>query len=314
MATFEIKKRGSYKLYTEFRNFPTTFVNSLRRITISELPIVTLKNVKIINNSSQMPHEMLKHRVELLPVNVKPYETELIKNAKIQLLIEKRKDPSLITTDDFTIQDGKQHLLMRDRDLDTPLVFLKLNTDEEVHLTAELALEKGSHVCKDQTYKFHIDPMRVELARKAWIDEKKDVRIFDNFYINKYYSIDEVGRPNWIDFSFETIGILTPLEILKYSVQILKQKIDTWIESALQNITKEKDCFSIRIDGGHTIGSVLQECIYHSNNVSFVSYDIPHPLKSDMVLKFVTTKNPEEILKDVQKSIHDYCSIVESSL
>jgi len=156
--------------------------------------------------------------------------------------------------------------------------------------------------------------MRVELARKAWIDEKKDVRIFDNFYINKYYSIDEVGRPNWIDFSFETIGILTPLEILKYSVQILKQKIDTWIESALQNITKEKDCFSIRIDGGHTIGSVLQECIYHSNNVSFVSYDIPHPLKSDMVLKFVTTKNPEEILKDVQKSIHDYCSIVESSL
>ena len=78
MATFKIVKNKKFDMETEFRNFPLTFVNALRRITLSEIPIVVLQDIEIITNTSQMPYEMLKHRVELLPVNVSPEDTQII--------------------------------------------------------------------------------------------------------------------------------------------------------------------------------------------------------------------------------------------
>ena len=98
MATFEVTKKAEFTVKTEFRNFPLTFVNGIRRIALSSIPIVVLRGVQIDENTSQMPHEMLKHRVELLPVNVLPTETEIIKNARVKLV---KSGEAEVTTDDF---------------------------------------------------------------------------------------------------------------------------------------------------------------------------------------------------------------------
>lgn len=312
MATFELTKKTEFSIQTEFRNFPLTFVNGLRRIALSSIPIVVLRNIEILENTSQMPHEMLKHRIELLPVNVLPTETEIIKNARIKLLKAGQNETIDVTTDDFESIDGRDGLLMRDRDLKTPLLFLRLKKNEAVHIVAHLSLEKGSQVCT-AAMSYHIDPVRAEHERKLWVEKGEDPRIFDNFYIQKSYSIDDIGRPNWIDFSIETVGVLSPKEILKYTLQELKSIVDTWMIEALQNISKETDAFAVKINGNHTIGALFQEIMYHSD-VTFVSYDIPHPMKPLMILKFVTESQPEEILKNAQKSIHDYCEIIEKGL
>jgi DNA-directed RNA polymerase subunit L len=309
MATFEVTKKAEFTVKTEFRNFPLTFVNGIRRIALSSIPIVVLRGVQIDENTSQMPHEMLKHRVELLPVNVLPTETEIIKNARVKLV---KSGEAEVTTDDFESIDGRDGLLMRDRDLKTPLLFIRLKANETVRLVANLALEKGSQVCTC-AMSYHIDPERASHDRKLWVEKGEDPRIFDNFYIQKSYSIDDIGRPNWIDLSIETVGVLSPSQILTYAIQELKMQVDTWMTEALQHVTKESDGYAVKIDGSHTLGALFQEIIYHAG-ISFVSYDIPHPMRSKMILKFVTDSQPEKILKDTQKSIHDYCEIIEKGL
>jgi DNA-directed RNA polymerase subunit L len=255
---------------------------------------------------------MLKHRVELLPVNVSPEDTEIIKNASIHL--EKNTKESLeITTDDFTIKDGRDNLIMKDRDLDTPLLFLRLKPNESVHVTASLSLEKGSQVCT-AAMAYHIDSERVKNERKNWVDKGEDPRIFDNFYYQKYYSIDEIGRPNWIDLSIESVGVISSQDIMKYAVKELKKQISTWISEAIEKITREGDSYNIKLEsGGHTVGALLQEVMYHSG-VKFVSYDITHPMKPVLVLRFVTENQPESLLKETLKTISDYCEIVEKVL
>jgi len=312
MATFQIVKNQKFHLNTEFRNFPLTFVNGLRRILLSQIPIVVLRNVEIISNTSQMPYEMLKHRVELLPVNVSPEDTQIIKNASIHL-IKTTKDSLEITTDDFEVKDGRDHLLMKDRDLGTPLLFLRLKPGEGIHLTAKLALEKGSQVCT-AAMSYHVDPERVKHERELWIEKKEDPRIFDNFYYQKYYSIDDIGRPNWIDLSVESVGVLPSQQIMKLAIKEYRSMINEWFSQAVDKIAKEGDkTYNINLLGGHTIGALLQETMYHSG-IQFVSYDIPHPLKPQMILRFVTDKDPEKFLKEIHETIEEYYQIVEKGL
>jgi DNA-directed RNA polymerase subunit L len=312
MATFKVTKKSDYFLNSEFKNFPLTFVNALRRITLSEIPTVVLRDVQIHSNTSQMPYEMLKHRMELLPVNVSPEDTQIIKEATVELIAPSKVQPQVLTTDDFTVKNGRERILMRDRDLDTPLLFLRLKPNEEVHISGKLSVEPGSQVCTS-AMSYHIDPERATNDRKSWIERGEDPRVFDNFYIQKSYSIDDIGRPNWIDLNIESIGVLKSSEILKYGVTILKKKIQDWMKASLDLIAKEEGGYNVKMDGGHTVGALLQEVFYHAG-VQFVSYDIPHPMKPQMVLRFVSDRQPEGLFKEIKETIEEYCDIVEKAL
>lgn len=308
-----------FELSCELRNFPVSFVNAVRRILIGEIPTVVVRDVQILENTTQLPHEMLKHRVEMLPINVHPTDSSAIKDAKIELRVFPDKDNArTITTDEFVIESGREGILMKDRDLETPLLFLKVRKGESVHIKARLALENEqvSQVCTATT-SWHVDPDLAKKARKEFEDAGNDVRIFDNSLVQRYYSRDENGRPNWFDLSIESVGVLQSKDILKMAITILRKKVDEYMKEALENIQKESDegTYSVSIDqGGHTIGYLMQENIYYDSNVNFVSYDIPHPLKKTMVLRFNTSKRPESILKTAREAIEEYCSVVEKGL
>lgn len=317
MATFEvISKKGRVSNKTEFRNFPLTFVNGMRRTLLSNVPTVVVRDVQILANTTQMPHEMLRHRLELLPINVLHTDASIIRDCVIELRLLPQPEDKLITTDDFVVDSGRAGVLMRDRDLDTPLLFLRVRKGETVHVKAKLAVEKGSQVCT-ASMAYHIDPERAKTAKEKYVAEGNDPRVFDNFYIQKSYSIDELGRPNWIDLNVESVGVMTPNEIMKLAVNELRKEVDAWMSNALENVTREKEAgvYHIKLDqGGHTVGALLQEVMYHSKDVTFVSYDIPHAMKPTMVLRFVTEKNPDLLLKETQKTVHEYCAIVEKGL
>jgi hypothetical protein len=144
-----------------------------------------------------------------------------------------------------------------------------------------------------------------------------DVRVFDNSLVQRYYSRNENGRPDWFDFRVESVGVLSSKDILAMGVSILRKQVDTYVKDALENIQRESDenTYSISLDqGGHTIGYLMQEVIYSDSNVNFVSYDILHPLKKTMLLRFNTIKKPESILKTAKDVIEEYCSVVEKGL
>jgi DNA-directed RNA polymerase subunit L len=323
MASIEnikVSNRG-FELGCELRNFPVSFVNGLRRILIGNIPTVVVRDVKILENTTQLPHEMLKHRMEMLPIKVAPTDSTTIKDAKIKIKVlpETEKDETrTITTDEFTVESVNPEIMMRDRDLDTPLLFLRVRKGESVHIEARLALENEqvSQVCT-VTSGWHIDPDLAKEARKAYLEAGNDVRIFDNSLVQRYYSRNENGRPNWFDFSVESVGVLNSKDILSMGVNILRKQVDTYVKDALDNIQRESDenTYSVTLDqGGHTIGYLMQEVIYSDSNVNFVSYDILHPLKKTMVLRFNTTKKAESILKTAKDVIEEYCSVVEKSI
>lgn len=322
MATIDNIKTGNrgYEFHCEYRNFPVTFVNAIRRILLSGIPTVVIRDVQILENTTQIPHEMLKHRMQMLPVNITPDDASAIREAKIELRIlpEEKEGVRLITTDDFVIESNRPKILLKDRDFDTPILFIRVRPKESVHIKAGLALEtENVSQVSVATTGWHVDPELLKEDRKKWIEQGNEPAVFDNFYYQKSYSRDENGRPNWIDMDIESIGVLSGKDLLKYAVGILRKKLEAYMKEAIESITREKEdsTYSIKLEqGGHTIGALLQEVIYNDMNVEFVSYDIPHPLRSTMVVRFHTKKTPESVLRTAIETIEEYCSVVEKAI
>ena len=108
MATFHVKKSSAFHFSCEFQGFPITFINGLRRILVGEyLPMVVLRDINILVNTTQMPHEMIKHRMELLPIIIDTDNAEVIKNALVELKCFPIPDKDrILTTDDFNVEKG----------------------------------------------------------------------------------------------------------------------------------------------------------------------------------------------------------------
>jgi len=311
-----LKVRGR-ELTCELRNFPVGFVNALRRTMLSGVPKVVIRDVQILQNTTQVPYEMLKHRVEMLPINVHPSDHTTIKEAKIELRLTTITEARNVTTDEFVVESGRESILMKDPDFGDPILFLKVRAGEAVHIVGRLAIETEgvSQACCVST-SWHVDPDLVKIDRKNHIEGGGDPKLFDNFLYQKSYSRDESGRPNHFDVIVESVGVMNPKEILKLAAQIVRIKTKEYLEAALKNITREKETGTYTINmelGGHTIGVLFQEVIYKSKDAEFVAYDIPHPLMPAMVLKFHTSKPPEEVLGAAAKRIEEYCSVVENN-
>ena len=311
-----LKVRGR-ELTCELKDLPVTFVNAVRRTIMSGIPKVVIRDVQILQNTTQVPYEMLKHRVEMLPVNVHPSDHTTIKEAKIELRLNKITEARNVMTDEFVVESGRESILMKDPDFGTSILFLKVRPGEVVHIVGRLAVETEgvTQVCCVST-PWHVDLERAKVDRKNHIEGGGDPRLFDNFLYQRSYSVDDNGRPNHFDLVLETVGVMKPKEILAMAGQIIRIKTGEYLTAALKNITREKEpgTYNITLDfGGHTLGALFQEVIYLSKGAEFVSYDIPHPLKPHMVLRLHTSNPVEEVLRNAAKRIEEYCSVVESN-
>jgi len=314
----------SYRLDGEFKNVPVAFVNALRRILLAELPVVVVSNVRILDNTTSMTHEMLKHRVEMLPVNVKPEEAGAIRDTKLTVRYLPSPDPREVTTGDFAIAGPVPNVLLRDRDLDTPLLFMALKSNESVHIEASLAIAPTgmSHVCVS-TFKNHIDSEVAKVDRDTMIAQAGDdvnaqreaARLFDAFHYQRSFSRDpETGRPNWFDFTVESIGVLQAKDLMKRAVEVLKVKIEEWVKTP---ILREADGFYRMETEGETftLGQLIQEVIYMGGLADFVSRDIGHPLVPKLVIRFRTkTVQPEAVVERAKTEALTLCENVLKSL
>jgi DNA-directed RNA polymerase subunit L len=321
MATIQKIKssKNDFEFECEFNLFPVTFVNALRRIILGSIPTVVVQDIQILNNTTQMPHEMLKHRLEMLPINVNPGDAPTIRDTVIELNILENKDQKgieVITTNNFTVASGIDGLIMKDRDLDTPLLFTKVRPGEGLHVRGRLGVEPGCQVCVC-TSSWAIDEEMAEAERKIWVEQGNDVREFNTLRVQRLFARDERGRPTRLNFSMESIGVLKCREIIALGLEVFRKQLSSFIADALDNIQREKDQGSCTVSleqGGHTIAALFQEVMYSDMNVSFVAYDIPHPLRKTTVLKFHSSKTPESILKLASETIEEYCSEVEKVL
>jgi DNA-directed RNA polymerase subunit L len=219
-----------------------------------------------------------------------------------------------VSTDDFTIFGPRKDVILKDRDLGTPGYFLRLGPNQSLHIKATLGIEsKGrSQVCVS-TFRNHTEPETLRVQRGLWIDAGKDPREFDSFTYQRFYERDENDRPYWFDMAVESIGVLPAKEILKQSVETLKEKLMEFMKAPIQR--EEPGWYRVEMEGEtFTLGHLLQELLYRDKNVEFVSRDIGHPLLPKLTVRFSTKQQPEQILETLKRGALELCENVLRSV
>ena len=315
---------NGYRLDAELKNVPVSFVNGLRRILLAEIPTVVVSNVQILENSSSMTHEMVRHRMEMLPVNVRAEEVAVVRDTKLELRVVADKEPREVTTDDFVATGPRGDILLKDRDLGTPMLFMILKPGESIHIKANLVIQstKTSQVCVS-TFKNHIDPDVVKVDRDTFVSQAGDdpaaqreaARIFDAFHIQRcFHRNKESGRPDWFDLTVESIGTTPARDLVKKAAEVLQEKINEFVK--LPILREDEGWFRVEVPGEtHTLGALVQEMVYLANTTEFVSMDIGHPLVPKLVIRFNSkTGNPEDVIKRFQTEASALCENVLSTV
>jgi DNA-directed RNA polymerase subunit L len=309
-----------FRLDCEFKNVPVPFVNAVRRILLAEIPTVVFRDVTISENTTSLVHEMMRLRVEMMPANVRPDEGAIIRDTKIALRLDPSPNSRIVMSSDFTVNGARQDVILEDRDLKKPLYFMTVRPNESVRLEASLGIQTLAHhggasqVCV-ATYKYHIDPTLAHLQREKVIAENGDVATFDNHDIQRCWSRDAQGRPNWFDFSIESIGVIPARDLLKTALEVLKLKIKK--VDKVEVAKDESGAYVLEIaDESYTLGALMQAMIYSAGppSVSDVRFHAGHPLTPKMLLQFTTDMPAKDVLDRFKKDALELCESILRSV
>jgi DNA-directed RNA polymerase subunit D len=71
-GSVEVIEKTNERIAVKFTNIPRDYVNSLRRLAISEVSTLAIDDVVILENSSVMHDEAVAHRLGLIPLRTDP--------------------------------------------------------------------------------------------------------------------------------------------------------------------------------------------------------------------------------------------------
>jgi DNA-directed RNA polymerase subunit L len=127
----------------------------------------------------------------------------------------------------------------------------------------------------------------------------------------RYFETDENDEPNAFSFIIESIGMIPSHNILYSAIDILINKLEMVkreLELADSDIVTvvESDAIMNGYDiifknESHTLGYLLQQYIdtlVGEDNLLFVAYKVPHPLKKEMFVRISLVNNTQKNVKD----------------
>ena len=166
-------------------------------------------------------------------------------------------------------------------------------------------------------YKYTPDtnPERVKEHFEAWLTTHKKIsaeeleqnptkkgeleREFKTMEVARCFIVNERGEPNSFDFIVESIGVLDPVYIVARALQVLQEKVTFYASADTGDLPLNVQVrpADARMKGfdfvfqaeDHTLGNILQTWmdanLMDTNEITFVGYKVPHPLKDEMVLR-----------------------------
>ncbi len=158
-----------------------------------------------------------------------------------------------------------------------------------------------------------IDPAELE---KDAVKKGEYTREFNTLEVNRCYLKNEGGEPYSFDFTVESVGVLDPAQIV---LRACERGADLCKRYAVDNLPA--DVTVQRVEGqllgwdfifqgqDHTLGHLVQawidEHLIDSGEVTFVGYDIPHPLRDEMVIRIGVpdAETDQSARKAIQKAM-----------
>jgi DNA-directed RNA polymerase subunit L len=241
-------------------NVDVSIANSLRRIILSEIPIIVFRvspndknKCNIIINNSGLNNEIVKHRLSCIPIHIKEIQDFPYKNYIMELNVSNNTDTTIyVTTNDFVIKDlntGKPLQQDKIREIFPAddytgdyidFVRLKPKVAEEIqpktiHLTCEFdigtAKEDGAYnVVSTCSYRNTIDvaaqEAKLQQLKQRWKDEGKNENEID-FEAENWKLLDgkRIFKKDSFDFIIQSIGIYTNAELIILSCKIMLDKL-----------------------------------------------------------------------------------------
>ena len=294
-----------------------SFVNSLRRVILSEIPIYVLDKIEYIENNTSLNDQILGRRLNLLPIindNTDNYD-----NIELELDVTNENEEQYIKTvyaNDFKINNSNKKI--SDIIKFPKIIFTKLKYGNKVHLKSKLkestAKESGSAYCpvNIMTVLFQRDEKKIKKMLKDIKDPKKrdDFIKYDS---NRIYLKNDKNEPQKYNLTIEASGVMKLKTILLKSIEVIENKIKLFKSNYIDDdsedvyIQKQKSSLGgidiIIKNEGDTLGNLISSYILNNNKVKIASYNIPHPLINEMVIR-ITLKNNSK-LDDYNKVIMD---------
>ena len=199
-----VKSKNENSLELLIKNVELSFINSLRRIIIAEIPTLTIDIVKFRSNTTIFPDEFIAHRLGLIPL--------LFDNVDAQdgteFILKCTTKP--VTTTTTTTRSGS-------------------GTGSESGIAGVEEWTASKIVFKNSG----INPVYPDIpickaAAEQEIDIEGIVKKGTGEIHSKWSPVSTCffrETPDGILFTIESIGSLDPLEILKQAVIILQEKV-----------------------------------------------------------------------------------------
>ena len=365
--SLKIIRRDNDELHFTMDDVDTSFVNSIRRIVLSECETIGFNtdeylnsDLKMLENTSSLHNEFILHRFGLIPINIS--DVTNFHNSKYKFVLKKENttnDIISVTTEDFQVFDTESNTEIPSIDFFPPnketgeyisLLKLKSNPNkkgEKIHLEGKATRSSGNKNARYSPvsciyYRNIQDPEKQKavfenyLVKKNAQDvEKKEQDILQRRFMleegERYFYTDEDGEPNKFQFYIESVGVIEPHLILKEAISILKKKL-LQLKNNVAKITENNDsvegidiresigtmkAYTINIQNEtHTLGNLIQSYIakIHKNQILFVGYRNPHPLKNNIEIKLAANSHSMTSVNDIIGNTCDHIIAITDQL
>jgi len=155
---------------------------------------------------------------------------------------------------------------------------------------------------------------KLEEGKKAAL-----LREFQTLEINRCYMRDENGEPNSFDFTVETTGMLTPMYVVakacENGTKLFKRFAGESLPSDVvvqvaEGRVQGYDFIFQRQDHtlGHCVQAWLDQNLVGSPEITFAGYDVPHPLRDEMLIRIGVADGREATARKALRQAMVGCS------
>ena len=279
------------------KKLKTGFVNGLRRIMLSDIPIHCISSTKInfIENTSVFNDDVfIKRRLCLSIIKnntLKDFDDIIISANKTN----ETDEMISVYLSDFTITQRDKEILNKDFFHFPKSLITKLKPDQTFNVEATVECGLGRMHAKyspvsSAFYHFEYD---------------KDERV---------YETDKDDYPMKYIFTIESSGQLPSKQLMMEGIQILKNKLLKIKNDLLKKTGKiteiKKSPTELKgidihiIDENDTIGNLITQYILDTPDIIYSGYHMPHPLKKLLILRCSYKDSTEEtIVKLISNTI-----------
>jgi DNA-directed RNA polymerase subunit L len=282
----------------DISNVDLAIINGIRRTILTDIPVVGFygedePTIEIHANNGPLNNEILINRFGLIPIHISEEETETYDENMYTFELKEENTSAAIkdvTTESFKVFKNNKEVDPRKffpankftRDF---ILITRMNPQEVLHVT-------GKAVKKTARTRASFSP--VSLCSYRFLGPENGTYASPLDKERDYYK-DAYGEPTHVQFSMEVETALTPVYLVRKSLEILIEKVD-----AVRMNTPEAERTDIGVDytfqdEDDTLGNILQSNMHNyyirekntseDLTVTYVGYKCPHPLESIVVLR-----------------------------